>query len=97
MNIVLRIGITTGDDKGKQLEEDRWVYNALEKEVSFDLEHTKENFMEAKKSFIGASTSSSQNKVQETNVPIKVDPSVLNMFLETCIKLLCDSKGLEGL
>jgi len=25
MNIMLRIKITTGDDKGKQLEEDGWV------------------------------------------------------------------------
>jgi len=28
VNIVLRSEITTGDNKGKQLEEDRWVHKA---------------------------------------------------------------------
>jgi len=36
----------------------------------------KETFMEAKKSFIVASTSGSQDKVQDTNVPTEVDPSM---------------------
>jgi len=51
MNIVLRSGIMTGNGKGKQLEEDWWVHKAHEKEVGFDLNHVKETFMEAKKSF----------------------------------------------
>lgn len=70
---------------------------ALEKEVRFDLEHAQETFMEVKKSFVEASTSGIQNKVQETNVPAEIDPSILTMFLETCIKLLHDSKVVEGL
>lgn len=57
----------------------------------------KETFMEAKKSFIVASTSGSQDKVQDTNVPTEVDPSMGTTFLETCINLLHDSKAMEGL
>lgn len=97
VNIVLTSGIKTGDDKGKQPEEDGWVHKAPEKEVGFDLEHAKETFMEAKKSFAEVSTSGSQNKVQEISAPIEVDPFVLTMFLETCMKLLHDSKVVKGL
>ncbi len=86
-----------GDDKGKQLEEDEWVCKALEKEVGFDPSHAKETFMEAKKRFIEASTSGSQDKVQETSAPGEVDPSLLATFLETYKKLLLDNKALEGL
>jgi len=53
--------------------------------------------MEANKSFAEASTSGSQNKVPETSVPTEVDPSVLTTFLETCMKLLHDSKVVKGL
>lgn len=56
MNIVLRSGITTSDDKGKQSKEDGWVCKTPKKELGFDLAHTKETFMEAKKSFFEAST-----------------------------------------
>lgn len=83
VNIILRSGIMTDDDKGKQLEENGWVRKAPEKEVGFDLERAKETFMEAKKSFIEASTSGSQDKLLETNTSTKIDPSVLTMFLET--------------
>lgn len=83
MNIEMRCGITTGDDKGKHPKEDGWVRKAREKEAGFDLACTKENFMES-------------NKVPETSAPIEVDPSVLTMFLETCMKLLRDSKAVKG-
>ena len=59
VNIVLRSGVATRDDKGKQPEEKGWVGKAPEKKVSFNLEHAKDTFMEAKKSFIEASTSGS--------------------------------------
>lgn len=97
MNIVLRSGIMTGDDKGKQPEEDGWVPKAPEKEFGFHLNPSKETFMKAKKSFAKVSTSGSHDKVQETSAPIEVDTSVLTTFLETCIKLLYDIKILEGL
>jgi len=77
---VLRSGITNDDDKGKQHEEDGWVHKALEKEVVFDLNCAKENFMEAKKIFAEAFTSGSQNKVEEMRVPTEVDHSILTMF-----------------
>lgn len=48
-----------GDDKGKQLEDSIWVRKAPTKEPEFDLERTRETFMEAKKSFTGASISRS--------------------------------------
>jgi len=49
VKIVLRSGIMTRDENGKQLEDSSWVHKALTKEVDFDLEHAKETFMEAKK------------------------------------------------
>ena len=51
-----------GDDKGKQPEYSTWVRKALTKEEEFYLEHTQETFMEAKKSFIEASTLGSKGK-----------------------------------
>ena len=69
VNIMLRSGITTGDDKGKQTEESGWVRKAPEKEVGFDLECAKEMFMEVKKSFAEASTSGSQDKQPTIGAP----------------------------
>lgn len=97
VNIALRCEIMAGDDKGKNLEEIRWVYKATEKEVGFDLECTKETFMEKKKIFVEASTSGNQDKLPKTSVPTEVDPFVLTTFLETCMKLLHDSKAVRGL
>ena len=57
VNIVLRSGMTTHDNKGKQPEEGGWVCKAPEKEVGFDLERAKGKFMEEKKSFAEASAS----------------------------------------
>ena len=48
--------------------------------------------MEAKKSFAQASTSGSKD-----NPELEMDPSMLTTFLETCMKLLRDSKALKGL
>ena len=48
--------------------------------------------MEANKSFIEAFTSRSQDKPAE-----EMDPSILNTFLETCMKLLRDRKVIKGL
>ena len=39
--------------------------------------------MEAKKSFVEASTSSSKNKLEQ-----EMDPSMLTTFLETCMNFL---------
>jgi len=71
VNIVLRSGMMTSDDKGKQPEEGGWVHKTPEKEVGFDLEHAKEMFMEEKKNFAKASTSESQDRLCE-----EVDPSI---------------------
>lgn len=48
--------------------------------------------MEAKKSFAEASTSRSQDKTVE-----EMDPSMLIMFLETCMKLPLNNKVVKGL
>jgi len=56
----------------------------------FDLECAKETFMEVKKSFVEASTLGSQGKPTEEMVP-----SMITTFLETCMKLLCDSKAMN--
>eukprot|EP00253_Pinus_taeda_P007237 PITA_07237 len=73
----------TRDDKGKKPEDSTWVHKALAKEAEFDLECTQETFMEAKKSFTEASTLGSKDKSEP-----EMDPSMLTMFLETCMKLL---------
>lgn len=81
-----------GEDKGKQPEESMWVRKAPAKEPEFDLEHTKEAFMEAKKIFVEASTLGTKDQ-QETGM----DPSMLTTFLDTCMKLLRDIKAVKGL
>jgi len=48
--------------------------------------------MEARKSFMEASTSGTKDQLEPG-----MDPSMLNTFLETCMKLLCDSKAVKGL
>jgi len=48
--------------------------------------------MEAKKSFVKASTSGSKHKLE-----LEMDPLMLTTFLETCMKLLRDSKVVKGL
>jgi len=92
MNMMLRSGMKTGEDKGKQLEEDTWVCKVLVKEPKFDLEHIKETFTEAKKSCTKASTFSSKYQLE-----LEMDPSMLTTFLETCMKLLHDNKVVKGL
>lgn len=48
--------------------------------------------MEAKKSFIEVSTSGSKDQLE-----MEMDPSMITTFLETCMKLLHDSKAVKGL
>jgi len=84
--------MTIGEYKGKQPEEGEWVHKTPEKEVFFDLEHVKETFMEAKKIFIEASTSGSQDKNSE-----EMYPSMLITSLEAYMKLLRDNKDVKGL
>ena len=92
VNIVLRSGIAMDDDKAKQPEDIAWVHKAPMKEAEFDLEHARETFMEENKSFTEASTLGSRDKPDQ-----EMDPSMLTTFLETCMKLLCDSKAMKGL
>lgn len=92
VNMVLKSSMTIGEDKGKQPEEDTWVRKAPIKEPEFDLEHEKETFMEAKKSFTEASTSGSKDQPEPG-----MDPYMLTTFLETCMKLLHDNKAVKGL
>lgn len=48
--------------------------------------------MEANKNLTKAFTSGSQDMLAE-----EMDPSVITMFLDTCMKLICDSKVMKGL
>jgi len=48
--------------------------------------------MEAKKSFIEVSTSCSKDQLEPG-----MDPSMITTFMETCMKLLCNSKEIKGL
>jgi len=70
VNMVLRSGVTTGEDKGKQPEENTWVRKAPKKQPEFDLEHTKKTFMEAKKSFAEASTSGNKDQTKPEIGPL---------------------------
>ena len=63
-----------------------------EKDFEFDLKRAWETFMEAKKIFIEASTSGSQDKPAE-----EMNPSMLSTFLETYMKLFHNSKVVKGL
>lgn len=92
INIVLQSGITMGDDKGKQPKDSIWVCKALTKEDLFYLEHARETFMKAKKSFTKTSTLGSKDNPQP-----KMDPLMLTTFIETCMKLLYKSKVVKGL
>jgi len=92
VNMMLRSGTTIGEDKGNQLKEDTWVCKDPTKEIEFDLEHIKETFMEAKKSFMEASTLGSKDQLEP-----RMDPSMLTTFLETCMKLLRDNNAVKGL
>lgn len=92
VNMMLKSGMTTCNDKGKPLEESAWVHKAPTKEAEFDLEHMKETFMEAKKSFTEASTSGSKDQLEPG-----MDPSILTTFLERRMKLLRDHKLVKGL
>jgi len=89
---VLRSGITRGDDKGKQPKDNTWVRKAPTKETEFNFEHARETFREVKKSLAEASTSGSKDKPNQ-----EMDPSMLTTFLETCMKLLRDSKVVKVL
>jgi len=92
VNIVFQSEIMTGDGKGKHPKESTWVHKAPTKEVEFDLERARETYMEAKKSFTNASTSGSKDRSEP-----EMDPSMLTMFLETCMNLLQESKAIKGL
>lgn len=97
VNIVLRSEMTTDTDKDKQLEEDGWVCKYPKKEAEFYLNHTKETFMEAKNSIAKTSTLGSQDKMKDISATAEVDPSVLTTLLETCMKLLHNSRAMEVL
>jgi len=76
VNMMLQSGTTIGEDKGKQPEADAWVCKAPPKQPDFDLEHTKETFIEAKKNFTEASTSESKDQFGSEK-----DTSMLTTFL----------------
>jgi len=92
VSIMFQSDIMTGDDKGKQLKESAWVHKASTKELEFDLEHIKETFMEVKKSFMETSTSGNKDQLE-----LEMDLSMLTTFLQTCMKLLHDSKVVKRL
>ena len=56
------------------------------------MDRAKETFMEAKKGFTEAYTLGSKDKLE-----LEMDASMLTTFLETCMKLLRDSKVVKGL
>lgn len=108
ISIVTWSGVATGEDRveGKNLVVDTWVRKAGEKNIWFDLQKEKENFLEVKKIFIDprASKLMTQTQLQPwKNTPEvgttmeNLDSTVLKSFLEMCMKLLRDQKVVEGL
>lgn len=97
INIILRSGMATDTDKGKQPEEDGWMHKDVEKEVDFDLNRAKETFMEAKKNFVEDCTSTNHEKIPITSATQEVYPSILATFLKSCMKILRNQKVVEGL
>lgn len=93
INIMTQSDIATGENKGKQLEAKQWVRKVGEKEVWFDLSHTKETFMEAKNSFAEASTLGTHENYGRNNSAQDVYPSLLAEFLMTCMKILRDRRA----
>jgi len=76
MNMVLRSGATTWEDRGKKPEDDTWVCKAPTKEYELDSKCAKETVMEAKKSFTEVSTSGSRDQPE-----MSLDPSMQTTFL----------------
>ena len=91
VNMMLRSGATIGEDKGKKSEEDTWFHKAPSKQPEFDLERAGETFMEAKKNFAEASTSGSKDQTESER------DSFMLTTLDTCTKLLRDTKAVKGL
>jgi hypothetical protein len=85
------VGATTGEDKGKQPEEDTWVRKAPTKEPEFDLERAKETFMEAKKSFAEVSTSGSKDQLSRNG------SFYANYLFRDMHESLRDNKAVKGL
>jgi len=92
VNTMLKSGMAIGKDKEKLTKEGLGVHKTLTKKPKFNLESVKKTFMEAKKSFAEVSTSCGKDQPKP-----KIDPSMLNTFLETCMKLLCDNNVVKGL
>jgi len=92
VNLMLRSGAATGEDKGKLTEEGLGVCKTPTKKPEFNLECAKKTFMEAKKSFAEVSSSSGKDQPEP-----EIDPSMLSTFLETCMKLLPENKTVKGL
>jgi len=64
----------------------------LTKKLDFELELGMETLKEAQRIFTEAST---LDRVDQMGP--RVDPSIITTFLETCMKLLHDSKVIQGL
>lgn len=83
MNMVLRSGTNTGEDKEKQPGDNVWVRKTPTKASELYLGCTKEIDMEATKSFVEVSTLASKKQSEPG-----MDLSMITTFLETCMKLL---------
>lgn len=92
INMMLRSDLATKEDKGKNLEKDMWVCKAPRKATRIWFGAGKGNFLEAKKNFAKALTSSSEEQPD-----LKQDNALVTTFLETYMKLLWDANMVNGL
>jgi len=92
INMVLRSDATIEGNMWQKHAEDGKSRNAPTKEPNSETEQVMKTSGEAQRSVVEASTPSTRDQTES-----RLDPSMITTILETCMKLLCDSKPIKGL
>ena len=92
VNVFTRSGTTTSEDKGKKLDNEILIRKSHKKKEELNLQCEKDTFVEVKKGFAEASTSTSSRTMDVARVDEEIKP-----FLQACIKLLHNKKAVENL
>lgn len=92
INMVLRSGTTIGGNPQEERAEGGKRRDTATKKHDFEPEQGKKMSREAQRSFAATSTPGRRDQTEP-----RLDPSMITTFLETCMKLLRDSKVIQGL
>jgi len=90
--MILRSSATTKVNPQEEYEEIGKRRDTPIREPNSELEPGMKTPREAQWSFTESSTPGRRDQTE-----IEVDPSMITTFLKTCMKLLCDSKAVQGL